>query len=300
MLFYLLAKYRQAARFEDFVYLTQLVQANTIRFATDCWRRRIGRQNGALFWQLNDCWPVASWAGIDYGKQLKAVMYQARHFNKMLCLSNDYYQDRAELYVTNEYPQPFAGTLTWELRDFSGAAISGGGQDLAVDAVASKRVAVLPFDRCLKGHKKDDAVLTVRLAQGGALLDEKHWLLVPDRAARLPKTRLTVTCTDKSAGGATVRLAADSYARYVYLEADGVTAPWSDNFFDIPAGRSVEVTVALPQGMDAAGLSKALRVKTLADVRPKSGRLADRWLKAKMFMSNKNFVYWILFKVIFG
>jgi beta-mannosidase len=104
MLYYILANYRNPAKFEDLVYLSQLVQANTVHFATDFWRRNMGLYNGSLFWQFNDCWPVASWAGIDYHKQLKAVTYHSRHFNKPLCLSNDYYRDRSELYIINELP----------------------------------------------------------------------------------------------------------------------------------------------------------------------------------------------------
>lgn len=298
MLYYLLAKYRNPASFEDFIYLSQLVQANAVRFAADCWRRGIGRQNGALFWQLNDCWPVASWAGIDYGKQWKAVIYMARHFNKMLCISNDYYDDRAELHVVNELPDDFTGVLQWELHGFDGEQISEGFSPVSVPAVGAARVAVVDYVENLRGRNKRDAALTARLLRGGEVLDEKHWLLVPDKDARLPHAALRRDCAEKD-GAAQVTLHSPVYARYVYLEAEGVTAPWSDNFFDIPAGKSVTVTVPLPPGMDVEQLQQGLRIKTLADVEPKNGRLKDRLLQFAMLMQKRNFPTWLAYKLFY-
>jgi len=297
ILFYMLAKYRNPALFEDFIYLSQLVQANTVRFATDCWRRNIGRQNGALFWQYNDCWPVASWAGIDYGKQYKAVQYHARHFNKMICLSNDYYSDRAELYVINETAGSFSGMLEWTLRDFTGKVYGSGRESAELGCVASKRVAVLRYSKICKGVTKDKAVLTVVLKRGSETVDQKNWLLVPDKKAALPAVKCEVQCAVDN-GIATVTLTSDAYARYLCLEADGVTAPWSDNFFDLTAGESYAVTVRIPDGMDTAALRKALRVRTLADVRAKNSAWKDRLLRLAMVLKENNWITWLLFKIL--
>lgn len=297
MLFYLLAKYRNPAKFEDFVYLSQLVQANTVRFATDCWRRHIGHSNGSIFWQLNDCWPVASWSAIDYHKQFKAVMYHARHFNKMICLSNDYFDDRAELYIVNEYPDGFSGTLDWMLHDFSGNLINEGTKEVRVSPVSAAQGEVLHYKEIIKGRHKSDLALTVSLRSGDTLVDEKHWLLVPDKKARLPKVRPQYTCKVEK-GVAKVTLSSPLYARYVYLEAEDVIAPWSDNFFDIPAGRSVTVEVALPKGMDTQMLQKRLKVKTLTDVQPKNSLFKDKLLRMAMVLHKDNFLRWFVCKFL--
>ena len=296
MLFYLLSKHRNPASFDDFVYLSQLVQADTVRFATDCWRRLMGLSNGALFWQLNDCWPVASWSGIDYHKQLKAVTYQARHFNKPLCLSNDYFNNRAELYVINEYPDDFSGTLEWALCDFFGNIINNGKCSVSVPAVSSARAAVLSF-AILNGHKKEDAALIAKLTRNGQTLDEKSWLLVPDKNARLPHASLHAECA-RTDDRAAVTVRSPVYARHVFVEAEGIASPWSDNFFDIPAGHSVTITVQLPQGMDAEQLRKRLRIKTLTDVKPKNGKRADTWLRFLMALRKGNFISWLIFKLL--
>jgi Beta-galactosidase/beta-glucuronidase len=295
ILFYLLAKYRNPAKFDDYVYLTQLVQANTVRFATDCWRRNIGLQNGSLFWQLNDCWPVASWAGIDYGKQHKAVMYHGKQFNKMLCLSNDYFDNRAEIYVTNEYPRSFKGEVNWKLYDFSGEIINSGISAVDVNNVASKCACVLKYKDILKGRNKRDAVLFVTLSENGEVKDEKSWLLVPDKIANLKEPHIQQEISVEN-GAATVRLHSDTYARYVYLEAKSIEAAWSDNFFDIPAKGSKTVQVQLPKDMDKEKFSSSLKIKSLAEVEPKNSRFGDRLLRIQMLFRKKNFLTWLIFK----
>ena len=66
--------------FDSFVYASQLLQADAMRFAIEHWRANRGRCMGALYWQLNDCWPVASWASIDSAGRWKALHYEAKRF----------------------------------------------------------------------------------------------------------------------------------------------------------------------------------------------------------------------------
>jgi beta-mannosidase len=297
ILFYLLTKYHNPTKFKDFIYLSQIVQANTVRFATDCWRRDIGRHNGALYWQYNDCWPVASWSGIDYCKQYKAVQYQARHFNKPICISNDYYKDRAELHVINEFPETFEGELRYEFCTFDGNRISDGFIPVYVDAVKASKVVILKFDQLLGAVSRNDALLHVSLFRESELIDEKVWLLVPDKTARLPKPHILVSC-ETNENIARVTLHSALFARYVFLNAHEVTAPWSDNFFDILPGSSVTVTVAVPNGMDKGEFERRLTIRTLTDVEAKNSAFWDKLLRLAMIFKKKNYLSWLLYKFI--
>lgn len=297
IMFYLLAKYRRPASFEDLIYLSQLVQADTVRFATECWRRNIGRQNGALYWQYNDCWPVASWAGIDYGKQFKAVQYHARHFNRPLCLSNDYFNHRAELYVINEYPEAFAGRLEWRLCTFDGREVASGTETTGTGPVSASRVTVLRFANILHKHHKNTVVLYAKLFSNEKLLDEKNWLLVPDRKAKLPKPAIMAAFRAGERGEVEVTLRSAVFARYVYLEAEGVSL-YSDNFFDIPGGGEKKIVAMLPEGMRVEDFRKRLKVRSLADVKPYGSRLTDRLTRFSMYFRKANFFSWLIFKFI--
>jgi beta-mannosidase len=297
ILFYLLAKYRNPRRFEDFIYLSQLVQSDTIRFASEHWRRGMGRHNGALYWQYNDCWPVASWASVDYGRQYKALQYHARHFNKMICLSNDYYRDRVELYVINEYPRPFSGTLNWKLSTFDGVLVSSGSAAAEVPELGAKRTAILRFGDILGGKKKNEVFLEISLIREDGVVDEKTYLLVPDRKAPLPKPNLAVKTGVKD-GAFYVTVKSDVYARYLRIEAEDQNEPWSDNFFDLPPGVEKTITAPLPPNAGSGGLEGQLRFHSLADVEAGNGPLMDKLLRLSMFFKKKHFLMWLLIKLM--
>ena len=72
---------------ELLVYVSQLLQAEAIRYGVEHFRRNRGRCMGTVIWQLNDCWPVASWASIDYCGRWKALHYYAKRFFAPVMLS---------------------------------------------------------------------------------------------------------------------------------------------------------------------------------------------------------------------
>ena len=80
ILTYMLREYPEPRDFASFVYLSQVQQAEAIKVGAEHLRRNRPRTMGALFWQLNDCWPVASWSSIDYFGRWKALQYYARRF----------------------------------------------------------------------------------------------------------------------------------------------------------------------------------------------------------------------------
>ena len=72
--------------FPSLVYLSMVLQAEGIRYGVEHWRRHTDRVAGTLYWQLNDCWPVASWSSLDYFGRWKALHYAARRFYAPLLL----------------------------------------------------------------------------------------------------------------------------------------------------------------------------------------------------------------------
>ena len=89
IIYYITSRFRLPKDFKDLVYLSQISQMECVRDATEHWRRNSYRCNGSLYWQLNDCWPVNSWASIDYYGRWKALQYEARKFNAPIAISID-------------------------------------------------------------------------------------------------------------------------------------------------------------------------------------------------------------------
>ncbi len=296
MLYYLLAKYKEPKNFKDLVYLTQIVQSDTIRYATECWKRNIGHQNGALYWQLNDCWPVASWAAVDYRKQKKALLYHSGMFNKMLMISNDYHRRDADLYVINEYNSSYELTLDWTVSDFTGVKLAEGSRPVSVSAVSSVKVLHLNFRKDLRGIDIHDVFLNVVLREGDTEVDQKSYLLVPDKQAHLPKPELKTEVSCKN-GRATVRVSSDVYARYVFVDSDALSSSWENNYLTILPGETAVFTADADEDILPEAIRDTLTLQTIASVETCKTAREERRTRRAIFWEGKNWLTYILCKL---
>ena len=112
--------FRMPKDFPSLVYLSMVLQAEGIRYGVEHWRRNRERVAGTLYWQLNDCWPVASWSSLDYFGRWKALHYAARRFYAPLLLSIEDEPTCQGLYVTNDLRECWNGTLRWSLETLEG------------------------------------------------------------------------------------------------------------------------------------------------------------------------------------
>ena len=79
--------YKEPKNFENFLYVGQLLQAEGIKYAIEAHRMDMPYNMGTLYWQMNDCWPVASWSGMDYYGNWKALQYFVKKaFNDILII----------------------------------------------------------------------------------------------------------------------------------------------------------------------------------------------------------------------
>ena len=104
MLYYISENFRYPKDFETLLYTTQILQGIAIKAGAEHWRRNRGRCMGAIYWQLNDNWPVASWASIDYYGRWKALHYMAKDFFAPVTGS---------LLKTGEANKEFSGIQAW-------------------------------------------------------------------------------------------------------------------------------------------------------------------------------------------
>src|SRR5438270_13792221 len=99
ILSYMLRWYPEPKDFPSFLYVSQVLQAEAIKVGAEHLRRQRPRTMGSLYWQLNDCWPVASWASIDYYGHWKALQYYSRRFYNDLLASSNSERGSTSIYV---------------------------------------------------------------------------------------------------------------------------------------------------------------------------------------------------------
>lgn len=108
--------------FDSFVYLTQLNQAEAIKFGVEHWRSRKYKTSGTIYWQLNDSWPVFSWSSIDYFERPKALYFYTKKFYSKILPVLKQEAEKLILFIIND-GKKIAGNVKIEIRDISGGAI---------------------------------------------------------------------------------------------------------------------------------------------------------------------------------
>ncbi len=282
LIYYLAARFRLPRAWDDLVYLTQVNQAEAVRIGVEHWRRHRPRCTGALYWQLDDCWPATSWASIDYYGRWKALHYAARRFFAPLALSLEDTGSRVAVYVANDLPQPWQGEVRWSLETLEGAVVAAGREPVATAPLGATHVRTFNWMAELRARRARDLAFVAELWQGEARLAGQVALFAPEKALRLPGPGLAAQVVLRD-GVLHVDVAARALARFVELALDGAEVVFSDNYFDLPAGRERRITCPLPPGWSLEQAREALRVRSLAGVRPGGSRLADLILTGFMF-----------------
>ncbi|MCX7778034.1 MAG: glycoside hydrolase family 2 protein [Armatimonadetes bacterium] len=264
MITYLARTFRLPKDFESLIYLTQVLQAEAIRCGVEHWRRNRHRVSGTLYWQLNDCWQVASWSSIDYFGRWKALHYAAKRFYAPVLLSAEEDGKRVQLHITNDTLNKFEGLVRWSLETLNGDTIECGEKEVEVAPQSSGRFLNLNFSRLINEENERRVVLVYEL-----LCDEERMSMctvnfVPPKHLELepPEISFTVNEGDEVF---TVVLSAKSLAKFVWLYLPGYDVVFSDNCFDLPAGRTVTIAIMKIKGLTARAIERKLRIKSLID-----------------------------------
>ena len=242
---YLSQMYLYPGELTNLVYASQLLQAQAMQYGVEHWRRNRndGRCMGAVVWQLNDCWPVASWASIDYYGRWKALhYYEKRFFAPVLISCHEEgilsqntnvnaepfdLKKAARLNVSNETLKPFTGKANWALRRPDASVIESGSFDVAVGPMS----AVWMPEQDFSDRPTYDCYYSYELVdEAGSLVGEGSVLFCAPKHFHFADPQLEV-----SIQGDEILVTAKAYARSVELMA-GADTLLSDNYFDLNAG----------------------------------------------------------------
>lgn len=260
---YLLNEYYKPKDFRSFLYINQLLQGDAIRTAMEAHRRAMGYCMGSLFWQHNDCWPVASWSSRDYYGRWKAQHYFARKAYRDILVSPIEEEGKMHVYVVSDRLKALKGTLTVEVIRLKGGVARSVTRTVSLKADASNMVFNQNINELLKGARRADVVVHASLKVGNDSYSNNYFLL-KQKDIDYPKPH--ITCQAKPvAGGYELTLKSDKFARGVFLSIEGIDNFFSDNYFDIlPGGQQ---TIRLTCSLSQPELEKQLKIVSLADMK---------------------------------
>ncbi len=262
----MLDSFRLPKDFESLVYLSMVLQAEGIRYGAEHWRRHPERVSGILYWQLNDCWPVASWSSLDYFGRWKALHYAAKRFYAPVLLSIEDAPPVQTVYITNELRERWEGTLTWSLETLDGDVAKTGFQKVTAEPMQAMKLCEVDFSTILKDDPDlaRSLVFIAELWQGEQMVSRQTAYFAPSKHLELkePEINAQVKVENETAH---ITLTAASLSRLVELTFEGEEAVFSDNYFDLPAKRSIIVTVPIPAGWEETEIQSALKIRSVYD-----------------------------------
>jgi beta-mannosidase len=263
ILTYMLREYHEPKDFASFVYLSQVQQAEIIKIGAEHLRRQRPRTMGSLYWQLNDCWPVASWASIDYYGRWKALHYYARRFYDDVLISPFLHDDKVDVYVVSDKLQPLSATIHMRLLDFSGAVLLEQTKDVQIPAQSN--AIYFSVDKSALAAKGDlrKSFLVFDLEMGGKRVSRNLIFFDRTQNLELPFMPKIETSVSKTGDAYTITLQSAKLARSVYLSFGDLDVQASDNYFDLVPGETATITLKSPASLDQ--IKSGLKIISLTD-----------------------------------
>ncbi len=259
--------YKVPRAFEDYVYISQLQAGEIMRYSVEHFRRDNSYCRGVVLWQLNDCWPVVSWSGIDYYGRWKALQYYIRRFFSPVLLSVCDERRCVELWLTNETSSGCSGMLHWRLEGANGEALDAGSSVAYIKSGESHSFVKLDYSDILTSENERKAYLrywfdSETLKSDGTVL----FVLPKDFAFHMPS--ISVSVCDCGYAYA-IKVSVDCFTKGIALDTEQGDCIFSDNFFDLSAGESRTIMVEKEdcKGIDdAVMLQRVMSVRTLNEI----------------------------------
>jgi beta-mannosidase len=257
--------FRRPKDFASFLYVGQVLQGTVIKYAAEAHRRAMGRNWGSLYWQLDDCWPVASWSGIDYYGRWKALHYFARRFFAPVLVSPVDDKGTINVWGVSDRRTDTAARLTVRMIDFAGHELARRDQDILLAANASRVYVSFGKRELLGGVDPKHLVLSVEISEKGQPIARNLFWFEKTKDLDLPKPEVALSVAPGQDGAFAVTVGARQLARNVYLTSGAVDGFFGDNFFDLLPGETVTVSFRPQAPTTAAALRAALAATTIAD-----------------------------------
>lgn len=246
--------YGDPVTFEDTVYLSQLVQAEAMKVFVEHMRRNKYRCNGAIYWQLNDCWPGISWSSVDYYFGVKALHYFSKKFFAPHLISVDDEGAALKINVSNDSGADMDYKVTYRYMSFSGQLLEKKTVSTSVEAGNCRDAMTVTLPS--SGETQDKLVYVLLEDAKGAFLSDNYYQRKKDKEVDYPTPHFSVMSLDAH----TIEITADTFAKYVYLQCEEADIVLSDNFFCLQ--KDIPKLIVSDRAIDL----KTIRITSLNDI----------------------------------
>lgn len=256
--------YNPPKDFESYLYISQVMQGWGMEFGIDVHRRSRPHCMGTLYWQINDCYPVCSWASVDYYDSWKAMHYKVRELYKDLVVSfaKDSVNNRIDVFIISDKLKEENGNLRIYTQDFKGNKLFFTEKQLPLKPNQVEKIASYDIADLLKDKPANQVVMTAELRVGDSLVSCRNYYFVLPKDLDLVKKEVK-TKVQKTEDGYQVTLSTKTLVKDLYVSFPDYPGNFDDNYFDLLPGSVKVITFKTGQTIPQAG--KRLRLFSLED-----------------------------------
>lgn len=266
ILYYLSENFRYPENFRKLLYVSQILQGMAMKYGVDHWRRHRGRCMGTLYWQINDNWPVASWASIDYFGRWKALHYMAKKFYAPQAVSMCRDGDIMQVYLENESMKAQPYQVAFYVKNMECEILEKITRKGTVGMQESGQILNVDISRW--EDKKYEVFLEaeVTLADRSVLCDVET--LVPYKYLELDKPEITVEVEEQDEAFV-IHLKSSCFSPFTAIGFTDADVVLEDNFFHMTGAEAMSIRlekkdIRSGEIHDVGDITQQMEILTLA------------------------------------
>jgi beta-mannosidase len=233
---YMKDHYKKPKDFKNYIFVSQLLQADGISIGIEAHRRAMPDCMGTLYWQFNDCWPAVSWSGIDWFGRWKPLQYKVKKLYSNIIISPFIENNNLKIYIISDKLTEQLAVLNLELRDFKGKLLWKFDKRVKIFPRKSKIYYENQTDNIIKNQDKRFIVLRGKIYDNnGIIISERYFYFVKPKELLLEKPVIDISI-NKTAVGYKIGLKTDKFAKSIYLSFIDCSGFFTDNYFDLLPG----------------------------------------------------------------
>jgi beta-mannosidase len=264
--------FRKPKDFESFVYVSQLLQAKSLKTAIEAQRQSKPRCMGSVYWQLNDYWPSISWSTVDYYGEQKAGFFAAKRAYAPVLVCGKQENNTCQIYCISDKLNPIQAELIGLVSNFSGKVQSSFRKPVSLKTNSSAQVFSIPLwapsdkqtssSSLVQGMHSKDCYISLILVSGKDTLATNTLYFVEEKELELTEPHITCDI-QKEDDHFVAKMHSDVLAKDVWLSAGKEGVYSEENYFDLLPGCTKVLRLYSDQSKEE--LKKSLQIRSLYD-----------------------------------
>jgi len=260
---YMLRYYNKPNSFKGYLYVSQILQAYGVSMGMEAHRRNKGYSMGSLYWQLNDCWPVASWSSIDYFGKWKALHYSTKKAFQPVLISFFKSDSEIELHIISDLLESKDVDLNLKVLSFSGEVLYETNKKYLLQQNSTMKVESLSIEWLNKNFDPNSSLLVASLFYEEIEISNNNYYLSKFKDIKLMKPLIEYEIVELI-NTFEVSLTSKNLVKNVFVDIDS-KQNFSDNYFDIIPGEVYKISIKKDQSLTLDDIKRKINFLSLFD-----------------------------------